>query len=107
MSDRPFKGRVAVVTGAGSGIGEATARRFAGLGAQVVLVDIDRAAAERVAASLEGALPLNCDVADLASVETMIDAAVARFGPIDILFNNASPISWQRHPTSPSLTGGG
>lgn len=91
-------GRVAVVTGGGRGIGEATARILSSLGARTVVLDIDGATAESVATSLvDGgaeALALECDVADESAVIAAADAVVERFGTVDVLVNNAGVISW-------------
>jgi NAD(P)-dependent dehydrogenase (short-subunit alcohol dehydrogenase family) len=87
VSDR-LAGKVAVITGAGSGIGLATARRFAAEGAQVVCADIDLAAAEQIATEIDG-LAIRVDVTDEAGVQAMFAAAVERFGGLDIAFNNA------------------
>jgi NAD(P)-dependent dehydrogenase (short-subunit alcohol dehydrogenase family) len=86
-------GKVAIVTGAGSGIGEATARLMALEGALVVVADLDREQAERVAADLEAAVPVEVDVSDEGSVERMIQAAVQSFGGLDVLHNNATDSS--------------
>lgn len=87
MSDR-LAGKVAVITGAGSGIGLATARRFAAEGAHVVCADIDPGAAGRAAAEV-GGLAVQVDVTDEAGVQAMFAAAVEAFGGLDIAFNNA------------------
>ncbi|HEY6539259.1 MAG TPA: 3-oxoacyl-ACP reductase FabG [Candidatus Dormibacteraeota bacterium] len=85
-----FRDQVAVVTGGGQGIGEATVRRFAAEGARVVIADLDAEAASSVAASLgAGALGIACDVQEEASVEGMVTAALERFGQVDILVSNA------------------
>ena len=85
-----FNGKVAFITGAAHGIGFAIARRFHGLGASVVLADIDTAAAEAAANALgERALPLNLDVTCRESWATAKDAALAHFDTVDILCNNA------------------
>lgn len=83
-------GKVAVVTGAGSGFGEGIARTFAREGARVVVADIDGAAADRVAGTIgDQAVAVRADVADKADTASMIDAAVDRFEGLDILVNNA------------------
>lgn len=87
-------GKVAIVTGAGSGIGEATSELLADLGAKVVAADIDVASAARVAERIKEkggrAIPVRCDVAAEDEVSAMMNAAVAEFGSIDILHNNAA-----------------
>jgi NAD(P)-dependent dehydrogenase (short-subunit alcohol dehydrogenase family) len=83
-------GKVAIVTGAGRGIGEATARLMAHEGASVVVADINRAEAERVADELEDAVVAVVDVSDEESVVRMIDTAVEAFGGLDVLHNNAT-----------------
>jgi len=84
---------VIVVTGAARGIGEATVRRLHQEGARVVLVDIDRAAAEQVAGSLGGeaggAVAIAADVSDRASVEAVVERTLASWGRIDGLVNGA------------------
>jgi NAD(P)-dependent dehydrogenase (short-subunit alcohol dehydrogenase family) len=80
--------RVAVITGAASGIGLASARRLAAEGARVVCVDVDEAAGE-VAAAEVGGLFVMADVTSPAEVEAMYAAAVDAYGGVDIAFNNA------------------
>jgi NAD(P)-dependent dehydrogenase (short-subunit alcohol dehydrogenase family) len=80
--------RVAVITGAGSGIGLATARRLAAEGARVVAVDIDQAAGRAVADEV-GGLFLPADVASEEQVSALFDEVVERAGRVDIAFNNA------------------
>jgi NAD(P)-dependent dehydrogenase (short-subunit alcohol dehydrogenase family) len=82
-------GKVAVITGAGGGMGREAAILFAEEGAQVCAADIDRAAAEQTAADAGGALAVQVDVADSASVQAMYEATAERFGGIDVLYNNA------------------
>ena len=81
-------GRVAVVTGGGSGIGRATARRFAAEGATVVIGDLDPTAGEAVAEEV-GGLFVKVNVADEAEVRNLFDIAAQTYGQIDIAFNNA------------------
>jgi len=83
-----LQGKVAVVTGAGSGYGAGIARKFVAEGAQVVVADIRPEAASDVAAEL-GAMAVAVDVADGASVAAMTGDVLDRFGRIDILVNNA------------------
>jgi NAD(P)-dependent dehydrogenase (short-subunit alcohol dehydrogenase family) len=85
-----LEGKVAIVTGAGSGIGEATARLMAREGASVVVADINGSAAERVAGELGSAVVAEVDVSDEPSVIRMVETAVEAFGGLDILHNNAS-----------------
>jgi 2-dehydro-3-deoxy-D-gluconate 5-dehydrogenase len=86
-----FGGKTVIVTGSGSGIGAATARRFAREGAFVVLNGRTREKLDRVAADLdaERTLVQPGDVSDQASAEALISAAIARFGRLDVLVNNA------------------
>ncbi|MDH6574535.1 3-oxoacyl-ACP reductase [Kitasatospora sp. MAP5-34] len=87
MTNR-LDGRVAVITGAGSGIGLATARRFAAEGAKVVCVDLD-AVSGKAAADEVGGLFIQADVTDEDAVRAMYETTVAEFGHLDIAFNNA------------------
>jgi NAD(P)-dependent dehydrogenase (short-subunit alcohol dehydrogenase family) len=83
-----FEGKVALVTGAGGGIGLATARRFAEEGAQVVCADLDEATG-RAAADEVGGTFVPVDVASEPAVEAMFAAAVDAYGGIDVSFHNA------------------
>jgi NAD(P)-dependent dehydrogenase (short-subunit alcohol dehydrogenase family) len=83
-----FEGKVALVTGAGGGIGLATARRFAEEGAQVVCADLDEATG-RAAADEVGGTFVPVDVASEPAVEAMFAAAVDAYGGLDVSFHNA------------------
>jgi len=84
-------GKVAVVTGGAAGIGFAYARRFLAEGARVVIADVAdvKGAAEKLAVP-DRTLGVRTDVSDAVAVHAMVDAAVARFGRIDVLVNNAA-----------------
>jgi NAD(P)-dependent dehydrogenase (short-subunit alcohol dehydrogenase family) len=88
-----FAGQVALVTGAGSGIGLATAKAFAQAGAAVVMADRDaaglEAAVEAVTAAGRRAIGVVCDVSDEAEAKAMVGRAVAAFGRLDMAYNNA------------------
>ena len=88
-----FESKVALVTGAGSGLGLATARAFAESGAAVVLADANEeavgSAAEELSALGHKALAIRCDVADDAEVESLVEQTVATFGRLDAAYNNA------------------
>lgn len=90
---REFSGRVAVVTGGASGLGLAMAQRFAAEGMAVVLADVQQDALDRAVAGFEAAghavLGVRCDVSRQDSVDALRDAAVARFGKVHVLCNNA------------------
>ncbi len=112
--------KVAIITGAASGIGAASAHRFAGEGANVVVADIRTEAAEetaeRIRAAGGSAVALPVDVTDPDSVAAMVTTTVARFGGLHILFSNAGVLiagtvedmpldTWQTH-LDVNLTGG-
>jgi 3-oxoacyl-[acyl-carrier protein] reductase len=88
-----LEGKVAIVTGAGRGIGRATALRFAEQGARVVVGDVDEKEARIVAAQIESqggvARGVNLDVADPESVDSCVGQTVGEYGPVDVLVNNA------------------
>lgn len=89
----PLNGTVALVTGASSGIGAATARQLAGLGASVALVARRRARLETLAAEIATvggtALVIEADITDRAQAQSAVEQTVERFGQLDILVNNA------------------
>ena len=105
-------GKVAIVTGASTGIGRATAWALAAEGAAVVVADVDQERGEQVAREIEDkggrAFFVGCDVTDDASVAAMVERTVEHFGGIDVAFNNAgiegtpasteacTPENWQR-----------
>jgi NAD(P)-dependent dehydrogenase (short-subunit alcohol dehydrogenase family) len=97
MADR-LQGKVALITGAGMGMGRECARLFAGEGARVVVADIDEKAAGETVAAIEAgggqALAVTGDVAVESDVERMIAAGVARFGALHVLHNNAG-VLWK------------
>ena len=107
-----LSGKTALITGAGSGLGQATARRFAQEGARVVVADISRRRAETVAAEINktnasSAIGLQADVTRSQAVNAVVEQAKSAYGPIHILVNNAgiaqikdlldiTPEDWQR-----------
>lgn len=85
-----FDGKAALVTGAGSGIGEACARMLAERGARVLVADLDLDAADRVASDLgDSAVAFAADVADPDQCSAMVEEAVSQFGGLDVAVNNA------------------
>jgi NAD(P)-dependent dehydrogenase (short-subunit alcohol dehydrogenase family) len=99
-----FAGRVAVVTGAGSGIGQGIARAAANEGMRVVVADVEHGALEATATELRAGgaevLAVATDVSDAAEVDALADAAYERFGGVHLLCNNAgvfqAGVVWQR-----------
>jgi NAD(P)-dependent dehydrogenase (short-subunit alcohol dehydrogenase family) len=96
-------GKVAIVTGAGTGIGKATAAQLVAAGAKVACVDISAATASATAAALgAGAIGVQADVSQPADVRRMFDETEAAFGPVDIVHNNAGLIGgeplWPESP---------
>lgn len=104
-----FENKVALVTGAASGLGLATAKAFAESGAAVVLADWNEKAVQAAAGELADkghrTLALHCDVSDDAQVEATVEKTVATFGRLDAAYNNAGvQISLQRLPIRPAKT---
>ena len=96
MAGKKLQGQVAIVTGAGRGIGAATARRLAAAGASVVLAARSEEEVEALAAELRKkgsrAIAVAADVSDLAGVEEIVESALEQFDRVDILVNNAGVI---------------
>jgi meso-butanediol dehydrogenase/(S,S)-butanediol dehydrogenase/diacetyl reductase len=89
-----FKGKVVVVTGAASGIGAGVAERFAQDGAAVVLSDVDEEGLRAVARQMpDRTLVHPCDMADYSQVQALVEAAIRRFGRLDVMVNNAGVAS--------------
>src|SRR4051812_48251834 len=101
-----FTGQAALVTGASSGMGLATAHAFAKAGASVVLADINdkalRTATDALTSAGHQVLPVPCDVSDDNQVASLVDRCVTTFGRLDMAFNNAGiMIPPATPPTSP------
>jgi len=92
MGDR-LTGKVAVITGASSGIGAASARRFVEEGAKVVVADVQTELGEQVVSELgDAARFAQCDVTDEAAIAAAVDLATATWGRLDVMFNNAGVV---------------
>jgi NAD(P)-dependent dehydrogenase (short-subunit alcohol dehydrogenase family) len=107
-----FENKVALVTGAASGLGLATARAFAESGASVVLADWNEEAAQSAAAELAAqghkTLAIRCDVSDDHQVEAMVQKTVHTFGKLDAAYNNAAFRTFLRKrltPPAKTMTG--
>lgn len=98
-----LRDKVAIITGGGGGIGSATARRLVQEGARVVIADLNRQSAERVAAELGSvALAVQYDAADVSSIEALVSKTISHFGQLHILHNNAAVTNptIQKHDTT-------
>ncbi|MDE2456915.1 MAG: SDR family NAD(P)-dependent oxidoreductase [Burkholderiales bacterium] len=91
-----IEGQAALVTGGGSGLGEAVARELARQGARVAVLDVNEAGARRVAAEIGNAIACRCDITDTASVEAALDAAQAAFGSAPRIVMNIAGIGTAR-----------
>jgi len=102
-------GRVALVTGGSRGLGLQMAEVLGELGAKVAITARKRDELEAAAGHLKSlgieALPLVCDMGDLATIPSMVEQVIASLGPIDILVNNAGT-SWERRQSGTSWTAG-
>lgn len=109
MPSGQFEGQVALVTGAASGIGEATARAFAAEGARVIVADVQDEPGQAVVADIarQGgtAAYVHCDVRDENDIRAMVDDCVSRFGRLDCAYNNAG-IGAMHRPLAEETTQG-
>ena len=85
-----LKDQVAIITGGAQGLGEALAHRLDAEGCKVVVADINLESAQKVAASLSDAIAVKVDVSDEQQVEAMVNAAIVKYGKLDILISNAA-----------------
>ncbi len=108
MAGKRFEGRVAVVTGGGTGIGRAVVRRLAAEGAQVVLAGRRAEPLERVAEEVRGlggtALPVATDVSDEVACDRLIETAVREYGQLDVLVSNAAHAAGRGTPLQEMAT---
>lgn len=90
-TENKLHGKVAIVTGGASGIGEATARSFAAYGARAVIADIQDEKGQNVALSigLDRSTYIHCDVTDEDQVKTLVESTVRKYGRLDVMFSNA------------------
>ncbi|WP_084467335.1 SDR family NAD(P)-dependent oxidoreductase [Actinokineospora inagensis] len=95
-------GRVALVTGAGSGVGAAIARCFADAGATVAVLDADSTAAELASRALRAGMVVRADVSDPVQVDHAVQAVLDHYGKLDVLVNNAG--GWECGPAAPGST---
>jgi NAD(P)-dependent dehydrogenase (short-subunit alcohol dehydrogenase family) len=93
-----LEGKVAIITGAASGMGRAAARLFAAEGARVVIADVDVERGEEAAGEIgDAALFVGADVSESGQVQALVRAAVERFGKLTTLYNNAAPVDLVTH----------
>lgn len=94
MTEQELRGKVVLVTGAGSGLGEATARAFARQGCSVVCVDVNQQAAQRTSDALSASdipsLAIGCDVADADAVSATVQQTIKQLGRLDVVINCAA-----------------